>query len=95
MVISMVMIASWLCPSEKSDICVLSSYITEEIKSEKKRRKKTLQSPLITVVHLTAVCLKVLELGCMLYLSVAPGEFSFSNSCKYMFVHRNNGFNLA
>lgn len=68
----------------------------------RRKEKKTLQSPLITVVHLTAVFLKVLELGCMLYLSVAPGEFSFLNSCKsidffckYMFVHRNNGFNLA
>lgn len=49
----------------------------------RRKEKKTLQSPLITVVHLTAVfLLKVLELGCMLYLSVAPGEFSFSNSCK-------------
>lgn len=48
----------------------------------RRKEKKTLQSPLITVVHLTAVFLKVLELGCMLYLSVAPGEFSFSNSCK-------------
>lgn len=50
-----------------------------------RRKEKTLQSPLITVVHLNAVfLLKVLELGCMLYLSVAPGEFSFSNFCKSM-----------